>query len=62
MIYVALYLSRDLYLTALVYVVFLALCIQGWRSGAHGLILGEFLPPHAGHHELVDSRSRSATA
>ncbi len=32
MIYVPLYLSRDLNLTALVYVVFLALCIQGWRQ------------------------------
>ena len=31
-IYVPLYLSRDLNLTALVYVVFLALCIQGWRQ------------------------------
>ena len=31
-IYVPLYFSRDLNLTALVYVVFLALCIQGWRS------------------------------
>jgi nicotinamide mononucleotide transporter len=29
---VPLYLSRDLNLTALVYVVFLALCIQGWRQ------------------------------
>ena len=31
-VYVPLYLSRDLNLTALVYVVFLALCIQGWRQ------------------------------
>ena len=31
-IYVPLYFSRDLNLTALVYVVFLALCIQGWRE------------------------------
>jgi nicotinamide mononucleotide transporter len=31
-IYVPLYLSRDLNLTALVYLVFLALCIQGWRE------------------------------
>jgi nicotinamide mononucleotide transporter len=31
-IYVPLYFSRDLNLTALVYVVFLALCIQGWRA------------------------------
>jgi nicotinamide mononucleotide transporter len=31
-IYVPLYLSRDLNLTALVYVVFGALCIQGWRQ------------------------------
>ena len=31
-IYVPLYLSRDLNLTALVYVVFLVLCIQGWRQ------------------------------
>ena len=20
----------------------------------HGLVLGKFLPPHGGHHELVD--------
>ena len=55
-IYVPLYfIAVDLNLTALVYVVFLALCVQGWRSGArHGLVLGKFLPPHAGHHELVD--------
>jgi nicotinamide mononucleotide transporter len=32
LIYVPLYFSRDLNLTALVYVVFLALCIQGWRQ------------------------------
>lgn len=30
-IYVPLYLSRDLNLTALVYVVFLGLCVAGWR-------------------------------
>ena len=31
-IYVPLYFSRDLNLTALVYIVFLALCVQGWRQ------------------------------
>jgi nicotinamide mononucleotide transporter len=31
-IYVPLYLSRDLTLTALVYVVFLGLCVAGWRQ------------------------------
>ena len=31
-IYVPLYLSRDLELTALVYVVFLGLCVVGWRQ------------------------------
>ena len=31
-IYVPLYLSRDLNLTALVYVVFLGLCVVGWRQ------------------------------
>jgi len=31
-IYVPLYFSRDLNLTALVYIVFLGLCIQGWRQ------------------------------
>jgi nicotinamide mononucleotide transporter len=31
-IYVPLYLSRDLNLTALVYVVFLGLCVMGWRQ------------------------------
>jgi nicotinamide mononucleotide transporter len=31
-IYVPLYFSRDLNLTALVYVVFLVLCVQGWRQ------------------------------
>ena len=31
-IYVPLYLSRDLNLTALVYVVFLGLCVEGWRQ------------------------------
>ena len=23
-------------------------------AAGHGLVLGKFLPPHAGHHELVD--------
>jgi nicotinamide mononucleotide transporter len=32
LIYVPLYLSRDLNLTALVYVVFLGLCVAGWRQ------------------------------
>jgi nicotinamide mononucleotide transporter len=32
LIYVPLYFSRDLNLTALVYIVFLALCVQGWRQ------------------------------
>jgi nicotinamide mononucleotide transporter len=31
-IYVPLYFSRDLNLTALVYIVFLLLCIQGYRQ------------------------------
>jgi len=31
-IYVPLYFSRDLNLTAVVYLVFLALCVQGWRQ------------------------------
>ena len=31
-IYVPLYFSRDLNLTALVYIVFLVLCVQGWRQ------------------------------
>jgi nicotinamide mononucleotide transporter len=31
-IYVPLYFSRDLNLTAVVYIVFLALCVQGWRQ------------------------------
>jgi nicotinamide mononucleotide transporter len=31
-IYVPLYFSRDLNLTALVYIVFLALCVEGWRQ------------------------------
>ncbi len=31
-IYVPLYFSRDLNLTALVYLVFLALCVEGWRQ------------------------------
>ena len=55
-IYVPLYFSRDLNLTALVYVVFLALVHPGVAPVArrHGLVLGKFLPPHAGHHELVD--------
>ena len=55
-IYVPLYFSRDLNLTALVYIVFLALCVAGMAAMAHrhGLVLGKFLPPHAGHHELVD--------
>ncbi len=31
-IYVPLYFSRDLNLTALVYIVFLGLCVEGWRQ------------------------------
>jgi nicotinamide mononucleotide transporter len=31
-VYVPLYFSRDLNLTALVYIVFLALCVEGWRQ------------------------------
>ena len=55
-IYVPLYLSRDLNLTALVYVVFLGALHPGSEAVARspGLVLGKFLPPHAGHHELVD--------
>ena len=32
LIYVPLYFSRDLNLTALVYIVFLGLCVEGWRQ------------------------------
>ena len=32
LIYVPLYLSRDLHLTALTYIVFLGLCVLGWRQ------------------------------
>jgi NadR type nicotinamide-nucleotide adenylyltransferase len=78
LIYVPLYLTQRLYLTSVVYVLFLALCVAGlieWRrrlralpprpgaagGGAgmtrfrHGLVVGKFYPPHAGHRFLIRS-------
>ena len=71
-VYVPLYGYKDLWLTAVLYLAFLALCVLGlraWRqalhgpaaAGAgvtHGLVVGKFYPPHAGHHQLIDAAAR----
>ena len=66
-VYVPFYFVKNLYLTGVVYVLFLGMCLVGlrvWRRAGgggggmtvvfgHGLVIGKFYPPHAGHHFLI---------
>lgn len=63
LIYVPLYASKGLPLTALLYAGFIVLCVLGllrWRRELTrrfglGVVIGKFLPPHHGHRFLIET-------
>lgn len=65
--YVGMYTAQDLYLTAALQPLFIALCVAGlraWRTslrrGRVAVVVGKFLPPHHGHRLVIDTAAAEA--